>query len=223
MLTIHHLENSRSQRALWMLEELGLDYELVHHARDPETRFAQAALRAAHPLGKAPVLCDDDLVIAESGAILEHLVARYGNGRLVPKPDTPERCRYVYWMHAAEGTVMPLLVMRLVFARVRAGAPFVVRPIARAIAARVDASYIAPNLEAVIDAMEAELGRSSWFAGDEFTAADVQMGYVVEAAAARGAFGARHPQLRGYLDRMRKRPAYRAAIARGGPFEVTAD
>jgi len=222
MLTIHHLENSRSHRVVWLLEELGLQYEIHRHRRDAESSFAGPDLWAAHPLGKAPVLCDGTATFAESGAILEHLVEAYGHGRLAPAPGTPERARYRYWMHAAEGSVMPLLVMKLLFARVEARAPLLARPFARAISRRVDETYITPNIGAIVDFMEAELSRSTWFAGNEFSAADVQMGYVIEAAEARGVIHDKHTRLRAFIDRSRSRPAYRAAIEKGGPFQLLA-
>ena len=221
MITVHHLDNSRSQRVLWLLEELGLDYELKLYRRDPMTMFAPASLRAVHPLGKSPVISDGDTSIAESGAILEYLVERHGLGRLAPPPGTPERLRYTYWMHYAEGSAMPPLLLSLVFARLpKSPMPFFVRPIVRGLAAKVKKSYIGPQLDLHFNFMEGELARSTWFAGEEFTAADIQMSFPVEAGAARGALDASRPKLCAYLDRIRARPAYRRAVEKGGPFEL---
>ena len=221
MIVVHHLENSRSQRVLWLLEELGLDYEVKRYARDPQTMLAPPALREVHPLGKSPVLSDGGLTLAESGAILEYLVERYGNGRLVPPPGSEERLRYRYWMHFSEGSAMPPLVMKLVFDRMESRPmPFFVRPVARAIAGRVKKGFIEPNIARQLDFMEAELGKSAWFAGNELTAADIQMSFPLEAAAARGGLDAKRPRLMAFLSRIHDRPAYRRALERGGEFKV---
>lgn len=220
MLTVHHLENSRSQRVLWLLEELALPYEVVRYERDKKSSLAPPALKAVHPLGKSPVITDDGQVIAETGAIVEYIVERYGGGRLIPAPGTPERLRYTYWLHMAEGTAMPLLVMALVFNRVETAAPWLIRPIAKAIAGQVRTSYLGPSLAAVLGFMDAELGRSTWFAGDAFTAADVMMSFPIEAAAVRTDLKAESPRLQAFLERAQARPAYRAALDRGGPYHL---
>jgi glutathione S-transferase len=220
MLTVHHLENSRSQRILWLLEELGLEYEIVRYERDATTSLAPPALKAVHPLGKSPVVTDGDRVLAETGAIVEYVLDRYGEGRLIPPAGTSERLRYTYWMHMAEGTAMPLLVMTLVFNRVETAAPWFVRPVAKAIARQVRSGYIDPSLAAVLDVMEAELGRSTWFAGEMLTGADVMLSFPVEAAAARADLTPRHPRLEAFLARVHARPAYRTALERGGPYAL---
>lgn len=220
MITVHHLENSRSQRVLWLLEELGLEYEITRYERDKQTSLAPPALKAVHPLGKSPVLGDDGRMIAETGAIVEYVLERYGGGRMIPPAGTPERLRYTYWLHMAEGTAMPLLVMTLVFNRVETAAPWLVRPVAKAIAGQVRSGYIDPSLTAVLDLMEAELGKSTWFAGEELTGADVMMSFPVEAAAARAGLRASHPRLQGFLERVHARPAYQRALERGGPYAL---
>jgi glutathione S-transferase len=221
MIVVHHLNNSRSQRVLWLLEELGLDYEVKRYERDAQTMLAPPSLRAVHPLGKSPVITDGDLTVAESGAIVEYLAERYGNGRLVPAAGTPERLRYTYWMHYAEGSAMPPLLLKLVFDRVEtAPMPFFVRPVARTIAGRAKGSFIEPQIKLHLDFMEAELGKSTWFAGNEFTAADVQVSFPLEAAEARGGLDARWPRLTKFLERVHVRPAYRRALERGGPYEL---
>src|SRR6202795_384853 len=187
MIIVHHLNNSRSQRILWLLEELGLEYDIRRYQRDPKTMLAPPELRAVHPLGKSPVITDGDLTLAESGAIVEYLAGRYGGGRLVPAAGTPEHLRYIYWLHYAEGSAMPPLLLKLVFDRVEsAPMPFFVRPIAKQIAGRAKSSFIEPQIKLHLDYMEKELGKSTWFAGNEFSAADVQMSFPLEAAAARG-------------------------------------
>lgn len=220
MITLHHLENSRSQRVLWLLEELGLPYEIQRYARDRKTSLAPPSLQQVHPLGKSPVISDGAVTVAESGAIIEYLLDTHGGGRLRPPPGTPERRQFTYWLHFAEGSAMPFLVMRLVFDKVAsAPVPFFVKPVVKGIAAKVDQAFIGPNVSRQLAFLEAERSRQPWFAGSEFTAADIQMSYPVEAAEAR--FGLqRQPALREWLDRVRARDAYKRALEAGGPFSV---
>ena len=221
MITVHHLNNSRSQRVLWLLEELGLEYEVRRYERDPVTMLAPPELRAVHPLGKSPVITEGDLVLAESGAIVEYLVETHGKGRLVPAPGTPQRLRYRYWLHYAEGSAMPPLLLKLVFDRIaKAKMPFFAKPVARAIAARAKDSFIQPQIDQHLDYMEGELGRSRWFAGDEFSAADVQISFPLEAAAARAGLDGSRPRLMDFLARIHARPAYQRALARGGEYSI---
>jgi len=221
MITVHHLENSRSQRVLWLLEELAIPYEIRRYARDPKTMLAPPELRAVHPLGKSPVIGDGSLVLAESGAILEYLVDTYGNGRLKPAAGTPERVQYLYWMHYAEGSVMPPLLFKLVFDVIEsAPMPFFVKPFARAIAGRTKSTFIQPQVALHLDFIEAKLGKREWFAGDEFTAADVAMSFPLEVAAGRAGLDRSRPRTMAFLDRVHARPAYTVALEKGGPFEV---
>jgi len=220
MIEVHHLNNSRSQRVLWMLEEIGVPYTIVRYERDAKTSLAPPDLKQVHPLGKSPVIRDGDFVLAESGAIIEYLVERYGKGALVPPAGSPEKLRYTYWLHFAEGTAMPPLVMKLVFTRIEhAPMPFFARPIARGISHKVKKDFIDPNLRRIVDHMEAELGRSDWFAGNDFTAADIQMSFPAEAAVARAGAGDR-PNLGWFLARIHERPAYRRAVEKGGALEI---
>ncbi len=224
MITVHHLDNSRSQRVLWLLEELGLPYEIEHYQRDATTMLAPDSLRKVHPLGKSPVITDGEVTVAESGAIIEYLVERYGKGRLVPAPGTPERLRYTYWLHFAEGSAMSPLLMKLVFDKVAsAPMPFFVRPIARGISTKVLSSFVEPTLERQLDFMEAELARHAWFAGEAFSAADIQMSFPLEAAGQRAGLGAGRPHLTAFLKRIHARPAYRRALKRGGPYSFAND
>ena len=221
MIIVHHLNNSRSQRVLWLLEELGIEYDIKRYQRDAATMLAPASLRGVHPLGKSPVITDGDLTIAESGAIVEYLVERYGAGRLIPATGTPERLRYTYWLHYAEGSAMPPLLMKLIFDRVEKGPmPFFIRPVARAIAGKAKSSFVEPNIARHLDFMEAELGKSEWFAGSEFSAADIQISFPLEAAAARGGLDARRPKLMAFLERIHARSAYKRAIERGGEYAL---
>lgn len=223
MITVHHLNNSRSQRVLWLLEELGRPYEIVRYQRDPATMLAPASLKAVHPLGKSPVVVTDDgITLAESGAILETLTERYGQGRLVPPAGTPEAVRYRYWLHYAEGSAMPPLLLKLIFDRIeKSPVPFFVKPIVKGIAGKTKAAFIAPQLKTHLDFMEGELGKSLWFAGEEFSAADIQMSFAVEAARARGGLDESRPKLMAYLERIHARPAYQRALEQGGPFALS--
>jgi len=217
MLTVHHLNNSRSQRVLWLLEELGLPYEIVRYQRQGDMR-APNELRAIHALGKSPVVTDNGNTIAESGAIVEYLVGTYGNGRFVPAANTPERLRYTYWLHYAEGSAMPPLLMSLVFTTVKKKTPWPVKPIAKVIADSVFKRFINPQLKTHFDWIESELGKRTWFAGDELTAADIQMSYGMEAIAARVPDA---PQrIKDWVARAHERPAYKRALERGGAYEI---
>ena len=224
MITVHHLNNSRSQRVLWLLEELEVPYEIVRYQRDPRTMLAPPELKRVHELGKSPVITDGALTVAESGAIVEYLVERHGNGRLKPSAGSEEALRWRYWLHFAEGTAMPPLLLKLVFERIKsAPLPFFAKPIARGIADKALGLMVEPNLKRHLDFMEAELGRSTWFAGDEFSAADVQMSFPVEASAQRAGLDAGRPKLWDYLKRIHARPAYRRALERGGPYSFAND
>ena len=218
MITVHHLENSRSQRILWLLEELGVDYDIKRYGRDKETSLAPPELREVHPLGKAPVIEDDGLVVAESGAIVEYLVGKYDNGTLLPAAGTPERHAYTYWLHYAESSLMPLLILALVMSRIETKA--LVRPIARKIAASVREGYLDPNLDRHLAFVESTLAESTWFCGERMTAADCQMSFAIEAAEVRTDLRNVYPHLAGFLERIRARPAYKRALDRGGHYEL---
>lgn len=221
MLIVHHLNNSRSQRVLWLLEELGVPYEIKRYERDPKTMLAPPELRAIHPLGKSPVIVDDGQTIAESGAIIEYLVDKYGQGRFAPAAGTPERLRYTYWIHYAEGSAMPPLLLKLVALRI-AGAPmpFFAKPIARKIAATLQSSFIDPQLKLHLGYINKELGATGWFVGTDFTAADVQMSFPLEAATARGGMEGQIPAVVDFLKRIHARPAYQRALEHGGKYEL---
>jgi len=221
MLIVHHLENSRSQRVLWLLEELGVPYEVKRYARDKKTMLAPPELRAVHPLGKSPVITDGAHTVAESGAIVEYLVERYGDGRLRPVAGTPERLRYTYWLHYAEGSLMPPLLLKLIFEKMAKGpVPFLVRPIVRGIAKKVLTTFVDPQLELHLGYVEGELAKSMWFAGEELSAADIQMSFPLEAAASRAGVEGKAPRTRAFLERIHARPAYKSALERGGPYEI---
>lgn len=215
MIVVHYLEKSRAHRVLWLLEELGLDYEVRTYRRTKEFR-APESLKMVHPLGKSPVIEDDGRIIAESGAITEYLVDKYGGESLRPAAGTDERLRYTYWMHYAEGSAMPLLVMKLIFSRLPAQMPFFLRPVARMISAGVSTKLIDPQLADHLALWKAELLRDGYFAGKAFSAADIAMSFPVEAGLTRIADGQDVTELRRWMDAIRARPAYQRAIERGG-------
>ncbi|MCW5656468.1 MAG: glutathione S-transferase [Burkholderiaceae bacterium] len=219
MITVHHLNNSRSQRVLWLLEELGLPYEIRHYQRNPVTNLAPPELMQVHPLGKSPVVTDGDATVAETGAVVEYLVDRAG-GRLRPPMGTPEHRRYTYWLHFAEGSAMPPLLMTLILGRIRKSGPFFVRPIARKIADTVAAGFVTPNIQRQLAFMESELAQRPWFAGGEFSGADVMMSFPLEVAVVRGGLDARFPKLKDWLARIHARPAYQQALKRGGHYAI---
>lgn len=225
MLTVHHLDNSRSLRVLWMLEELGLAYELKQYARDAKTMLAPPELRQVHGLGKAPVLQDGTRVLAESGAILDYLADSYDSERVLSPAPLPaasdERMAYRYWLHYAEGSAMPPMLLTLVMSRIRnAPMPFFAKPIARAIADKAEKGFVGPQRRLHLDWMEQRLAASPWFAGKRFTAADIQMSFPIQAAASRGDGLADKPALRGFLQRIEQRPGYQRAVVRGGSLEA---
>ena len=224
MITVHHLETSRSQRVLWLLEELGVPYEIKRYARDPKTRLAPPELKKVHPLGKSPVITDQGETIAESGAIIEYLVERYGSrvqgdlAHLQPVPGTPEHRQARFWMHYAEGSLMNWLVMKLVFMSIPTQPmPFFVKPIAKQLCAQVQARLIDPNVTTALDFMESHLASHVWFAGDHLSMADFQMSFAVEAALSRSGRAGDLPKLAAFKARMNARPAYQRALAKGGP------
>ncbi|HEY9636068.1 MAG TPA: glutathione S-transferase [Coleofasciculaceae cyanobacterium] len=221
MIIVHHLNNSRSQRILWLLEELGLEYDIKYYKRDPKTLLAPVSLRQVHPLGKSPIITDGTLTLAESGAIIEYLVEQYDKGQLAPPLGTPERLRYTYWLHYAEGSAMPPLLLKLVFDRIeQQPMPFFVKLIAQMITSRTKEAFITPQITQHLNYLEAELEKTPWFAGDEFTAADIQMSFPVEAAVARGGLNANRPRLMEFCDRIHSRPTYKRALERGGAYQL---
>jgi glutathione S-transferase len=217
MITLHHLNNSRSQRILWLLEELGVAYDIKRYQRDAKTMLAPPELRAVHPLGKSPVITDGAVTVAETGAIVEYILRQYGEGRMIPPAGGDAQLRYTYWLHFAEGSAMPPLVMTLLFNEIPKRTPALVRPVARLIGSNVQKSYLGPMIDSQLDLMEAELGKSEWFAGEAITGADVMMSFPVEAAASRNGLGAR-PKLVDWLAKVHALPAYKAALEKGGAY-----
>ncbi|MBN8542283.1 MAG: glutathione S-transferase [Deltaproteobacteria bacterium] len=221
MIKLHHLNNSRSQRILWLLEELELPYEIVRYQRDKVTMRAPVSLRAIHPLGKSPVLEDGANIIAESGAILEYLVDKYGQGRLKPMAGSPDELKYRFFMHYAEGSVMPPLLVKVIIEKIEnAPAPFFLKPLFKGISQQVHKAYIDEQMRTNFDFIESELRRTGWLAGDQFSAADIQMSFPIEAADAKGVVGTQRKAIRSYIEKFRSRPAYMKAIQAGGPYDL---
>jgi glutathione S-transferase len=208
MIVVHHLENSRSQRVLWLLEELGLPYEVVRYARDPKTMLAPRALKRVHPLGKSPVIEDkgagEGRVIAETGAIVEYLVEK-AEGRLGPPANRDSVLLYRHFLHYAEGSMMPPLLALLVVNRLG----MLGRPAKKPLLAMLKAHF---------DWLESELGSRDWFAGDEFTSADIMMSFPLEISRHRAGLDASHPNIVDWLERIHARPAYAEALKNGGPY-----
>ncbi|WP_339933260.1 glutathione S-transferase [uncultured Brevundimonas sp.] len=218
MIIVHHLNDSRSQRVLWLLEELGLPYEVKRYQRDAKTSLAPAALKAIHPLGKSPVIEDGDVRVAETGAIIDYLLEVHGNGRLKPASGTDAARRFTYWLHYAEGSAMTPLLLKLVFSQLPKRSPLLIRGVVKAVAGKVQQSFIDPQIVSHIGYWEAELGRSEWFAGDAFSAADIMMSFPLEAAGSRVPFGPDKPRITAFLKTIHARPAWQRALERGGPY-----
>ncbi len=218
MIIVHHLNNSRSQRVLWLLEEMGAPYEVKRYERDSRTMLAPPELRAIHPLGKSPVIQDGDVVVAETGAIVEYLLETHAHSGLRPVPGTPEARRFTYWLHYAEGSAMTPLLLKLVFGALPARSPGLVRPVVKAVSAKAQSGFIDPQIAAHTAYWEDELTRSAWFAGDQFSAADIMMSFPLETASSRAPFGPDRPNLTAFLKTIHARPAYRRALERGGPY-----
>lgn len=214
MLIIHDLEFSRSQRVVWMVEELGIEYRIRRYHRDPHTYLAPPELLEVHPLGKSPVIVDDGVTIAETGAILEYLVDRYGKGRFIPPAGTPERLRYTYWMHYAEGSLMTAYLMALVCGMFGGGPGLVDAALSPEPGApRIPADFVPRQLELHLNFVEAELAKSDWFAGNELTAADANMLFPLQLAERMGRTASR-PRIRAFLARVQARPAFVRAMQR---------
>ena len=220
MLTLHHLNDSRSQRILWLLEELGTPYELVRYQRNQQTRLAPPELARIHPLGKSPVIVDGDIRIAESGAIVDYIIRRYGKGAMMPAPGSAEYETYNEWLHYAEGSAMPPLLLKLLFTLMPKRAPALLRPLVRKVSSQALTTLVNPQLKQHMNFWEEELSKSTWFAGNEFSAADIQMSFPLEAAAARGGLEQGHPKAMAFLERVHARPAYQRALEKGGPYQV---
>lgn len=221
MLTVHHLENSQSIRILWLLEELGAAYELRHYTRRSDS-LAPEDYKALHPIGTSPTISDGDVVLPETNAIIDHILDQHPQSPLRPAPGSPQRTRYLYWLHATQASFMPLLLDALIFKRMVSKAPFFMRPPIKLIVGKVREVYLQARLTRHLDFMEAELTRSTWLSGEDLTAADIVMGYCLEVAEVRTGIPDRYSKIHDFLTRMRARPAYRAALKKNGDFRPLA-
>jgi glutathione S-transferase len=218
MIIIHHLNNSRSQRILWMCEEIGIDYQIKHYQRDSKTQLAPQELFDVHPLGKSPVITDGDVTVAESGAIIEYLAQNYGKD-LIPELGTDEYRQYIYWLHFAEGSLMPQMLLKLIFDKIKTSPmPFFVKPIAKGIANKVIDGYVGPNIKSNMKFIENHLNENIWFTGDKLSGADIQMSFPLEAAMAGNKSGG-YPAIQKYVDKIHSRSAYKKALEKGGPYD----
>ncbi|MGH0001171.1 glutathione S-transferase family protein [Pseudovibrio ascidiaceicola] len=218
MITVHNLENSQSIRILWLLEELGVPYEIKQYKRDAATDLAPSDYKRLHQIGTSPTISDGDLVLPETNAIVDYILDKHPNATLRPEPGSEERARYLFWFHATQGSFMPLLLDSLIFKRMISKAPFFLRPVMSAVVGKVRAAYLEPRITRMLSFIEEELGRSTWLAGDSLSAADIVMGYCLEVAEVRIGFGGQYPNITAYLGRMRSRPAYNTALAKNGAF-----
>jgi glutathione S-transferase len=206
MLTVHHLGRSQSERIVWLCEELEIAYELKRYARDPATMLAPAAYKALHPIGAAPVITDGDLVLAESGAVVEYIVARHGNGRLAPKADHPDFAPFLYWFHFANGTLQANMGRNMILNRLKLADD---NPMLLAARARVDRAF---------DLVDARTREGEYLAGHEFTSADIMMGFSLTTMRYFLPYDLKRcPNIVGYLARIGQRPAYRRAMEKGDP------
>lgn len=216
MLTVHYLNDSRSHRILWMLEEMEVPYEIKVYARDSKTRLAPDALKQIHPLGKSPVVTHDELVLAETGAIVEYLANHYGKDTMIPQ-DEKSFQQYKYWLHYGEGSLMPLLLMKMLFDKALSSPmPFFIRPIVKIIPERITSLYLGPTLKTHLDFVDAHLGENTWFAGNAVSGADVVMSFPMEGIAKSDSLSGKYANIESYVKRLHLRPAYQRSLDRAG-------
>lgn len=219
MIKVHHLENSRSQRILWMLEELHVAYEVKRYEWHPKTQLAPESLKEVHPLGKSPLIEDSGRVFAESGAIIEYLGSTYGQGGLWPDYSSPDYRQVIYWLHYAEGSLMPPLLLAYVFNAVKKGPmPFFMRPVVGKVVAETRNRYIGPQIQTQLQFVASQLEGREWLVGDQLTAADIQMSFPLEAAMSQKDLAQAFPAIESYVRRFQQRPAYQRALTTGGPY-----
>ncbi|MDX5978277.1 glutathione S-transferase [Vreelandella alkaliphila] len=220
MIRVHHLEKSRSHRILWLLETLGLDYDIEVYQRDPKTQLAPASLKKIHPLGKSPVITDGELTVAESGTIIDYLVNCYGNAKdQLLEENRNEWVNYRYWLHYAEGSLMPLLVMGLVFSQLPKQSPWLIKPLAKGISSTVQQRFIQPQLKQHLTIIESHLDKRSNFAGDWPSGADIQMSFPLQAVAATQSL-ATYPAIAAFVARIESDPAWQRVVERAGPLTM---
>lgn len=221
MIILHHLNHSRSQRIIWLLEELNLNYTIEFHNRDKKTYLAPESLKSVHALGKSPVIIDDatGMTIAESGAIIEYLIQTYSKD-FMPEQGTPAYWQYLYWLHFSEGSLMPPMVMNLVLNKMKESPmPFFIKPIAKMLADKIIEKFSGPNIKRSLEFIEEHLSKNNWFCGDQLSGADIQMSFPLEASVARGIINQHYPNTLAYVKRFQKRAAYQAGLKKGGNYD----
>ena len=223
MITVHNLENSQSIRILWLLEELGVDYHIEQYSRTPGQGIAPSQYKKLHPIGTSPTISDDDFALPETNAIMDYILDKHPNPQLRPEPGSPQRARYLYWFHATQGSLMPMLLDSLILKRMSTLPPFPLRNLTKIVTNKVTASFVQPRLDRIFSFMEQQLSQSTWLSGEEFTAADIVMGYCLEVAEVRIGFDNHYPHIAGFINHMRQRPAYQRALAKNGPFSPIAE
>ena len=222
MITLHYLEDSRAQRILWLLEELDLEYELARYSRNAGSGLAPDSLKRVHALGKSPVITDGNLTLAESGAIVDYLAQRYGAKQLLPEHGTDIWWDYVYWLHYAEGSLMPPLLMRFVFERVKqAPMPFFVKPLVKKIVAGVNSAFLDKQIHTHLNFVADHLACHEWMLGEQFSAADIQMSFPLETVISNPELADSYPRLQAYVAALQARPAYRKALKAGGAYRYS--
>jgi glutathione S-transferase len=216
MLILHHLNNSRSHRIIWLMEELGVEYEIKYYQRDPKTFLAPSSLKTIHPIGSSPVITDESVTLAESGAIIEYILYKYGQNRLIPTIGSTEWVQYLYWLHFAEGTLMPMLFFKLIFENIHYHSPFFIKPITKTIKSKVNNYVISPRLTTQMNFIESTLEKNLWLTSNEFTAADIQMGIPLLWASENKKMINDKPKIMAFIERIKTRPAFIRTLEKGG-------
>lgn len=216
MLSLHHLEYSQSYRVLWLLEELGSDYELKLYERDKSTRLAPADYKAISPLGTSPVITDGDLSLAETGAIFDYILDQHPESLLRPAANSAARTDYLFWVHAAQGSFMPMLLMSIVFRTLEKRSPALIRPLIKMVLGKAMSVMVKPRLTLLLDKAEADLAATGWFAGESMTAADMMLSYPIESAHTNGLLKDKYPNCEAWVARIKQVPSYQSAKQKDG-------
>lgn len=216
MLTLHHLEYSQSYRVLWLLEELGTDYELKRYERDKTTRLAPADYKAISPLGTSPVITDGELSLAETSAIFDYILDQHPDSELRPAPSSSARTDYLFWFHAAQGSMMPMMLMSIVFQMLETRSPGLIRPLIKLVLGKASSSMVKPRIKLLLDKAEQDLAATGWFAGDALSAADMMLSYPLESAHTKGLLKDNYPNCQAWVERIKQVPSYQSAKQKDG-------
>ena len=216
MLTLHHLEYSQSYRVLWLLEELGVDYKLKLYERDAQTRMAPAEYKAVSPLGTSPVITDGDLKLAETSAIFDFILDQHPDSPLRPDISSSARTDYLFWFHASQGSLMPMMLMNVVFQMLETKTPGLIRPLIKMVLGKASSAMVKPRVTLLLEKAEADLAATGWFAGDSLTAADMMLSYPIESAYTKGLLDGKYPNCAAWVERIKKVPSYQSAKEKDG-------